>query len=250
MYELFYWPSIQGRGEFVRLVLEDAGAKYKDVARTKGGMALMQKLLAGEGVKGPQPYAPPFLRDGKLVISQTPNILAYLGPRLGLAPKDEASRLQALSLALTVADVVKEAHDTHHPVSPALYYEDQKSEAARAGHEFAARRIPKYLGYFERVLERNGAPKKAYGAIGKDASYVDLALFQLVEGLRYAFPKTMRAVEPKTPRLVALRDRVAERPGIEKYLASKRRLPFSEQGIFRHYPELEKAPRKKSAKKK
>ncbi len=181
-YELFYWPSIQGRGEFVRLALEEAGADYVDVARTekRGGMRAMQKLLAGDGIDGPPPFAPPFLRDGKLVIAHVANILAYLGPRIGLVGKSDAARHRASMLELTITDLVAETHDTHHPVASSLYYEDQKREAVRAAKDFVSMRIPKFLGYFERVLEKSGGR----GCMGRSVSYVDLSLFQVVEGLR------------------------------------------------------------------
>jgi glutathione S-transferase len=233
-YELYYWPSIQGRGEFVRLALEDAGADYADVARGRGVPALT-RFLESRSVKQP-PFAPPFLKAGELVIAQTANILLYLGSRLGLAPKSEAGRLWAHQLQLTIADWVAEAHDVHHPIAGGLYYEDQKPEAKRCAAEFLAERLPKFLGYFEGVLER--APKGGH-ALGKAASYVDLSLFQMVAGLRYAFPRAMARLEKERPRLAALHDRVAARPVLAAYLASRRRIPFNQQGIFRHYPELD-----------
>ncbi|KYF55728.1 glutathione S-transferase [Sorangium cellulosum] len=243
-YELYYWPSIQGRGEFVRLALEDAGAAYVDVARLPaakhGGVAAMQKLMKSHAL-ALEPFAPPFLRAGDLVIAQVANILFYLGPRLGLVPDDEASRLGAHQLQLTVTDLVAEVHDTHHPISVELYYEDQKPEALRRSQAFVAERMPKFLGYFERVLERHGGRHLVGGAM----SYVDLSLFQVIAGLRYAFPRAMAAFAPKIPGLVALHDRVAERPRIAAYLASDRRIPFNEDGIFRRYPELDPAPSKR-----
>ncbi len=232
-YQLFYWPEIQGRGEFVRLALEDAGAAYDDVARGKAGMDRMLAMMSGSGKHAP--FAPPFLKAGKLVIAQTANILFYLGPRLKLAPRDEAGRLWLNQLQLTVTDFVKEIHDTHHPISGGLYYEDQKAEAKRFTESFLSERAPKYLGYFESVLKSGGGPN----VLGAKFSTVDLSLFQLLEGLRYAFPRAMTRIERKIPRTVALRDRVAGRPRIKAYLGSKRRLPFNEWGIFRHYPELD-----------
>lgn len=235
-YELYYWPSIQGRGEFVRLALEEAGARYVDVARAIGGMERLERFLESERVKHP-PFAPPFLRAGKLVIAQTANILLFLGARHGLAPKNEQGRLWVQQLQLSIADMVAEAHDVHHPVGSGLYYEDQKREAKRAAGEFIAARIPKYLTYFETVLTRNRAPYLA----GARVSYADLSLFQLVDGLRYAFPRAMGRAEKKLPRVVALHDRIAVRPRIAAYLASPRRISFNESGIFRHYPELDRA---------
>ena len=233
-YQIYYWPEIQGRGEFVRLALEDAGAAYDDVARSKAGMDKMMAMMNGGRDKHP-PFAPPFLKAGKLVIAQTANILFYLGPRLKLAPRDEAGRLWLHQLQLTVTDFVKEIHDTHHPIVGSLYYKDQKPEAKKFTHYFLKDRVPKYLGYFETVLTKSGGPY----LLGRKFSYIDMSLFQLIEGLRYAFPNAMKRVERKIPRAVALRDKVAARPNIKAYLASPRRLPFNEWGIFRHYPELD-----------
>jgi glutathione S-transferase len=238
-YELYYWPTIQGRGEFVRLALEDAGAQYVDVARRPGGMRAMMRFLDGKA-PGLLPYGPPFLKAGNLVIAQTANILAWLGPRLSLVPHDEASRLAAHQLQLTIADLVAEVHDTHHPIASTLYYEDQGREARRRAPLFLRERIPKFLGYFEQVLARNRRSDGKH-LVGARASYVDLSLFQLVEGLRYAFPRAMARMLPRYPRIAALRDRVAARPRIARYLASKRRIPFNEEGIFRHCPELDAA---------
>jgi len=241
-YELFYWPSIQGRGEFVRLALEAAGADYVDVARERGrglGVAAMLRVMEDPALARP-PFAPPFLRAGKQVIAQTANVLHFLGPRLGLVPKAEATRLWAHQLQLTVEDLVVDVHDTHHPVAMNLYYEDQKAESKRRAQFFTEERAPELLGYFENVLQRNlgsGGPRGYM--IGRSLSYVDLSMFQIVAGLRYAFPKLMTRLEPVIPGLVALHDRVAQRPNIAAYLASERRLPFSEEGIFRHYPELD-----------
>jgi glutathione S-transferase len=233
-YQLFYWPEIQGRGEFVRLALEDAGAAYDDVARKSGGMSRMMAMMDGGRDKHP-PFAPPFLKAAKLVIAQVAEVLFYLGPRLKLGPRDEPSRLWLHQLQLTVTDFVKEIHDTHHPIAGGLYYEDQKAEAKKFTHYFLKDRVPKYLGYFESVLQKSGGPN----VLGAKFSTMDLSLFQLIEGLRYSFPKAMTRIERKTPRVVALRDRVAARPRIKAYLASARRLPFNESGIFRHYPELD-----------
>jgi glutathione S-transferase len=239
-YELYYWPTIQGRGEFVRLALEEGGADYTDVARGRKedgeGVPAMMAIMNGTDVERP-PYAPPFLKAGKQIVAQTANILFYLGPKLGLAPASEANRIWANQLQLGITDFVLEAHDTHHPISNALYYEDQKTESKKRSELFIANRIPKYLGWYERVLERNSS-KKGW-LIGAKLSYPDLSLFQMVEGLRYAFPKAMRKAEKDVPRIVELHDKVAERPNIKAYLASPRRIPFNESGIFRRYPELD-----------
>jgi glutathione S-transferase len=238
-YELYYWPEIQGRGEFVRLALEEAGADYLDVARRAGknGTPAMLQLLDGARVARP-PFAPPFLKAGKLLIGQTSNILLYLGEHERLAPKSEAGRLWTHQLQLTLADFLVEIHDTHHPIGSSLYYEDQKKEAKRRSEDFLENRLPKYLGYFERVLAQNPAGDKHL--VGARLTYADLSLFQSVEGLRYAFPNSMRRVHKKLPRVVALHERVAARPRIAAYLQSERRIAFNEMGIFRHYAELDK----------
>ena len=224
---LYYWPSIQGRGEFIRLALEDAGAAYEDVARGRNGVSSMMKVMDRHHV-----FAPPFLVHGKAVVAQTANVLFYLGPRLGLAPKSEAARLWLHQQSLTIADWLVEVHDTHHPVGSGLYYEEQKREARRRAADFRDNRLPKFLRYFE-TLERPRGMKSRF-------TYLDLSLFQMIEGLRYAFPRTLKKMERKIPRLVLLHERVAGRPRIAAYLRSERRIAFNEQGIFRHYPELDR----------
>jgi glutathione S-transferase len=223
---------IQGRGEYVRLALEDAGAAYDDVARGAGGMAAMSRMMEQDDTP---PFAPPFLKAGKLVIGQTANILLYLGARHGLAPKAEPGRLWVHQLQLTIADFVLEAHDTHHPLGPSLYYEDQRGPSKKRTEEFWNERVPKYLGYFERLVSDSGGTFTT----GRRATYVDLSLFQIVEGLRYAFPKRMKKFEREIPKLVELHDRVAARPNIKAYLASDRRIPFNEDDVFRCYKELD-----------
>jgi glutathione S-transferase len=234
-YELYYWPDIQGRGEFVRLALEEAGADYVDVARRRGGEDKLMAIMNGKRETHP-PFAPPFLKAGRLVIAQTANILQYFGPRHGLAPKAEPGRLWTHQLQLTIADFVKEVHNTHHPVASALYYEQQRKEAKRYTGEFWKRRPQKYFGYFERVRARSGGP----WLLGRRISYADLSLFQMVAGMHYAFPKAMRRLERAIPGVVAIHDAVAERPRIAAYLASPRRIPFNEYGIFRYYKELDR----------
>ncbi len=237
-YELYYWPGIPGRGEFVRLALEEAGADYVDVARKSGsgGMDGVVGLLESEGVATP-PFAPPFLKDGDLVIGQTANILLYLGGRLGLAPRAEAGRIWTHQLQLTITDFVQEIHDVHHPIAGSLYYEDQKPAANKRAKDFRANRLPKFLGYFDTVLARN--PKGEAHLVGNRLTYADLSLFHVVAGLRYAFPRAASRVEQECPRVTALHDMVAGRPRIKAYLKSKRHQPFSEHGLFRHYPELD-----------
>jgi len=237
-YELYYWPSIQGRGEFVRLALEEAGADYVDLARKPGrssGVPAMMRFLDGNRIKHP-PFAPPFLKAGELIVGQTANILLFLGMRHGLAPRSEAGRLWTNQLQLTIADLVVEGHDTHHPISAGLYYEDQRPAAKRRAADFLKSRAPKFLRYFEHVLERGGG----HYLLRRNLTYPDLSLFQVVEGLRYAFPKAMRRLEKKAPRVIALHDRVAQRPRIAAYLASERRIAFNEWGIFRYYRELDR----------
>ncbi|HEY2516414.1 MAG TPA: glutathione S-transferase [Polyangiaceae bacterium] len=234
-YALYYWPSIQGRGEFVRLALEEAGFPYRDVARERGGLPELMKLLQAPA-SPVAPFAPPFLVTGALTIAQTANILLYLGDEHGLAPRTTAGRLGAHQLQLTIADLVAEAHDTHHPISVSRYYEEQKPAAKERARAFREERIPKYLGYFARQLEASGGPY----LLGRRVSYADLSLFQIVSGLEYAFPKGMKRIARKTAPLRALRDRVAGRPRIAAYLGSARRLPFNEDGIFRRYEELDR----------
>ncbi|KAA0069413.1 glutathione S-transferase [Rhodanobacter sp. T12-5] len=231
-YELYYWTGIQGRGEFVRLALEDAGADYDDVAREQGDDAIVRFLDGAHD--GALPFAPPFLKAGRLVIAQTATILHHLGPPLGLVPDSESRRLYANQLQLTIGDLVAEVHDSHHPIAGGLYYEDQRVEAGRRAADLRETRLPKFLDYFEQVLERGGGRHALH-----EHSYVDLSLFQLMAGLDYAFPRAMQRMARELPLLHALKQRIAERPRIAAYLASPRRLAFNESGIFRHYPELD-----------
>lgn len=237
-YELFYWPGIQGRGEFVRLAFEDAGVPYEDVGRRPGGVAAIQRMREAKRGSFLAPLGPPFLRHGRVVVGQTALILAYLGPRLGLVPEGEPARLRAQQIQLTIADLVAEAHDAHHPIAVSLYYEDQKREAARRAAAFTAERIPMYLRWLDRAFDSNARGRGRW-LVGARCSYADLSTFQVIAGLRYAFPRAMARHERRLPRLGALHDAVAARPGIAAYLRSERRLPFNEDGIFRHYPELD-----------
>jgi len=233
-YELYYWPEIQGRGEFVRLALEEAGTDYVDVARRRGGENKMFAVMQSARLRQ-LPFAPPFLKAGNLMIGQTTNILMFLGRRHGLVPSSEAGLLWTHQLELTIADFLVEIHDTHHPIGSGLYYEDQKKESKLRAQDFLKNRVPKFLNYFETVLARN---KSGFLASGRLAT-PDLSMFQIVEGLRFAFPRVMRRFERKCPKLVALHDRVARRPRIAAYLNSERRIPFNQMGIFRHYRELD-----------
>ena len=241
-YQLYYWPGIQGRGEFIRLALEEGAADYVDAARLPrsegGGAEAVSRILEDAG-GGRMPFAPPILKAGKLLLSQTANILHYLGPKLKLAPRDEAARLWTHQLQLTLADLLDEVHETHHPIASSLYYDDQKPEALRRAQNFRTLRLPKFLGYFERVLAANPGGDRCL--IGKSLTYVDLSMFQMIAGLNYAFPRAMEAMARKHPGLTALHRRVQERPRIAAYLASSRRIPFNQHGIFRHYPELDGA---------
>ncbi|MBY0298643.1 MAG: glutathione S-transferase [Methylobacterium sp.] len=236
-YDLYYWPGIQGRGEFVRLALEEAGAPYRDVARSDeaGGFEALHDLLAEDG---PRPaFACPILRDGDLLIGQTAAILLHLGPRLDLAGEGPAQAIRTHQMQLTIADAVNEVHDTHHPIAVSLPYEEQKPEAARRAGAFRAERLPAFLGWFERVLATN--PAGPGHLVGRRLTYADLSLFQLVDGLRYAFPAATARVLAGTPHVAALHAAVARRPRVAAYLASERREPFNEHGIFRRYPELD-----------
>jgi glutathione S-transferase len=241
-YELHYWPTIQGRGEFVRLALEYARLEYIDVAREDeeagGGENALVRSLERKDLQRP-PFAPPYLKAGDLIIGQTANILLFLGRRHGLAPQDEKDWLWTNQIQLTIADFVVEIHDTHHPLGVGQYYEDQRAEAARRSKDFRDERVPKFLGYFERLIERN--PTGSGLLVGDAVTYVDLSMFQIVAGLRYAFSSLMKRIEPRYPKLVALHERIAREPHIAAYLASDRRIDFNEEGIFRRYPELDPA---------
>jgi glutathione S-transferase len=239
-YMLYYWPGIQGRGEYVRLALEEAGAKYVDIALIPdddgGGVPAMERYLGGDDVLRP-PFACPFLRVGRQLIGQTPNILLYLGGRLGLAPRDEAGKLWTHQLQLTIADFIVEIHDTHHPIGSGLYYSDQRREARRRTREFLANRLPKFFDYFERVLERN--PARGPWLVGPKLTYPDLSLAQVIAGLRYAFPKASRPALRSHPRLRGLHGAVFDRPRIKRYVASERRVAFNNDDLFRRYRELD-----------
>ena len=240
-YELYYWPGIQGRGEYVRLALEYAGAKYLDIAlvpeKKGGGVPALERYLEGGDIERP-PYAPPFLKVGKTLIGQVSNILEYLGPRLKLAPRDEAGRRWVNQLQLTVADLIVEAHDAHHPLGPNFYYEDQKGPSKRRAKDFLTHRVPKFFKYFEKVIERN--PAGGPGMVGDKLTYADLSLAQVIGGLKFAFPQAMKKTLPQYPKLGELHDYVFSRPRIRKYVASKRRLSYNNDDLFRHYRELDR----------
>lgn len=243
---LYYWPGIPGRGEFIRLALEDGGVPYVDVARSRrAGLQAMQRILEGRR-DGALPFAAPFVILDGAVVAQTANVLAAIAPRCRLAPRGEALRREALQVQLTLADLVGEVHDTHHPIGGGLYYEDQKGPARRRARDFVEQRLPRFLAWLERLLTRN---RRSAGRwlVGPGCTYVDLSAFQIVDGLRYAFPNAMAGLEPDLPLLVALRDRVAARPRLAAYLRSRRRQAFNQMGIFRHYRELDRPPRRRPA---
>lgn len=233
IYQLWYWDGIPGRGEFVRLALEAAQIPYRDCARESGDGA--RQLLDDMRLKRRcPPFAPPYLIAGDMVISQTANILLFLGERHGLAPADTEGRLWVNQLQLTIADMVVEAHDVHHPIASGMYYEEQKPESLRRAGDFRDARIPKFLSYFEDVL----AQRDGWLVKGARWSYADLSLYQLMDGLLYAFPKRMATLMPDYPCLAGLHERVRALPELQDYFSSSRRLPFSD-GMFRHYPELD-----------
>ena len=240
IYELYYWPGIQGRGEFVRLALEEAAAEYVDIALVPesegGGVPALERFLSGDDVERP-PFAPPFLKAGRRLIGQTTNILLFLGGRLGLAPRDASGKQWTNQLQLTITDFVDEIHDTHHPIAGAFYYEQQKPAAKRRSKHFLDERMPKFLHYFETVLDRNPSPRG--WLVGSKLTYVDLSMAQVIAGLGYAFPKRAGAAMGGYPRLEALHNRVFARRRIKAYLGSTRRTPFNQHGLFRHYLELD-----------
>lgn len=238
IYELFYWPGIQGRGEFPRLVLEDVGVEYVDVCRQPNGLERMHKILHGEGAPL-MPFAPPFLRAGDLWISQSAAITSFLGERLGFAPFLEQERIAARTIALTIADLVTEVHDTHHPISIEQPYTRQTETARLRAEAFRNLRMPKFLRYLERTIVQNDRGGGGGGIVGTGLTYIDLCAFQVIEGLKYAFPRAFERVVGEVSRLMSLHSRVAVRPRLASYLASERRVPFSEHDIFRRYPELD-----------
>jgi glutathione S-transferase len=235
---LYYWPMIQGRGEFIRLMLEDVGVPYTDIARLPesegGGIQRVRELLHGQGEEH-LTFAPPTVKWGDLWLSQTCNIIQYLGPILGRAGDSPREAAAALQLQLTIADAVLETHDTHHPLGVSFYYEEQRDEALRRAKDFHAQRLPKFAAFFDKVLQKSPGDY----LVCADATHADLSLFQLIVGLEYAFPQAMKGHLERHPRLAEHRDRIAARPNIAAYLTSPRRIPFNEMGGFRHYPELD-----------
>ncbi len=228
-YELIYWPHIQGRGEFVRLALEALDLEYVDVAREgPGGPARVVAFLR----EHPGVFASPVLRDGEIIVAQTANILAWLGSQYDAWPEEEQAQLEAMQRLMTVMDLVAEAHDTHHPLDLGAHYEEQKDAAKVRARAFRTNRLGRFLSHFERTLGRSYA-------VGDAFTVVDLALTQVLDGLEYAFPRAFARATRPTPGLLGLRDRVKSRPRVTEYLASPRRIPFNEKGIFRRYPELD-----------
>ena len=240
-YQLYYWSHVQGRGEVIRLALEEAGVDYTDVAREQNSEEESRNVILNvlqDKTLSRVPFAPPFLVDGGIMIAQAANILLYLSDKIGLAPPDEPGRIFAHQIQLTVTDFLMEVHDTHHPISNAMYYEDQVEEAKMRSANFIENRIPKHMAYYQNILNNN--PTKSKWLIGETLTYPDLSIFQIVEGLRYAFPNAFSEVEKHYPKIIALRDAISIQPNTAKYLTSKRRIPFNNMGVFRHYPELDK----------
>ena len=230
--QLWYWPDIPGRGEFIRVALEAAEVEYADMAREKGAEALLEDMASRSGIA---PLAPPYIIDGDLCLGQTAHILAVLADRYGFGAGELATDLQLIQLQLDVSDIVAEVHAVHHPISGALYYRDQMDAAYEAAQHFRETRIPKYLDHFEQALAVNCGPC----VLGDHWTHVDTSLFQLLEGLDYMFPSRMAELD--YPRLALCREAVMEIDGIDAYLGSERRLAFNEDGLFRHYPELDAA---------
>lgn len=191
-YTLLYHPDIPGRGEYIRLAFEASGVPYSDPANeSKEGVGQVYTCCSPDSLGedgNPPPFAPPMLRvsgagkNGKsLLINQTPNILFYLGKELGLAGEEEADKWHVNELALTALDFSNETHDTHHPIAVMKVYEDQKEEALKKSTQFRENRIPKYFGYFERVLKGNEAGGGRY-LVGGKLTYADTTLWQVLDG--------------------------------------------------------------------
>mmetsp|Transcript_27077 Transcript_27077/g.38141 ORF Transcript_27077/g.38141 Transcript_27077/m.38141 type:complete len:250 (-) Transcript_27077:76-825(-) len=237
-WDLYYWPGLPGRGEFVRLVFEYAGVPYRDVCRLpedQGGGAKALFPFLGESSHDFPVFAPPFIKREDVVMSQTSNICIFLAKKYGVAPTDDVELFHCNQLAATIMDCAAEAHDTHHPTDVTIYYEEQKEAAKKKAEQFRNNRIPKFFNFFERVLKKNGGKS----LVGSNLSYVDLMLFHLVTGVEYAFPKAFARHTANTPLLIALQKRVAEEPNIASYLKSSRRQNFNETDLFRRYPELD-----------
>ncbi|MCJ1456587.1 hypothetical protein MMC28_006949 [Mycoblastus sanguinarius] len=244
-YELLYWPSHPGRGEHIRLCFEEAGIPYKDTTNEskEKGMSALLSLISPEATgtaANPPPFAPPMLRHGDLLLAQAPNILLYIGPRLGLVPDHENALYHVNQLALTALDgLSNEVHDTHHPVGVNLYYEEQKAEALKKSEDFRERRLPKFLGYFERVLagEASNGGEWLYGG---QLTYADLVLWQCLDGVRFAFPNCFERARKsgEYTKVFGLMEQVEKRENIKSYLKSERRQPYN-NGIYRYYPELD-----------
>ncbi|KAL3427778.1 glutathione s-transferase [Phlyctema vagabunda] len=242
-YELIYWPGMPGRGEHVRLLFEEAGVPYSDAAKSDDAIPLVTTQISASNLgdaENPPPLAPPILKHGNLTLSQTSNILLYLGERFDLAGGLPDGKWRVNSLALTALDgLSNEAHDTHHPIASSLYYEDQKDEALRKAKDYRETRLPKFLAYFQRVLHGE-ASKGGEWLYGGTFTYADLVLFQCLDGLKFAFPKALQRLEKggEYDTVFKLYDSVKSRPKIKAYLESERRVEYS-QGIYRHYPELD-----------
>ncbi|KAG5926470.1 hypothetical protein E4U53_003074 [Claviceps sorghi] len=243
-YELIYWPGVPGRGEFIRLLFEEAGVPYQDTAKKESEAVSRVMALTDADNKGDKSNVPamacPALKHGHVTLSQTPNILLYLAPKLGLAPAAGDAMYQLNQLVLTILDFLSnEVHDTHHPIGTSATYEDQKPEAAKRAESFKTERLPKFLAYAQRVLDGEASGEGPWLHGGK-LTYADLVLFQGIHGTEFAFPNTMKKMRDsgKYDGVFNLFKAVGERPNIKEYLASDRRASYS-HGIWRHYPELD-----------
>lgn len=231
-YALYYWPVLPGRGEIIRMLLEDAGAAYRDVGREEG-FGVIVSARKGE-LGGARPFAPPILQHGELVLSQSSVIARYIAERHGLAPSDHRGRFLAEQHFLGWSDVMVEVHDTHHPIALGLHYEDQRDAAKERTRHFLADRLGTWLQHFEHIVTQGGGVH-----VGETITYPDFMARFVLRGIEYAFPRAFSEHRERIPSLLALRDRVEARPQLAAYLASDRAMAFNEHGIFRHYPELE-----------
>ncbi|QIW96113.1 hypothetical protein AMS68_001631 [Peltaster fructicola] len=251
-YELLYHPQIPGRGEFIRLAFEAVGVSYTDVANDKkDGYSEVQSICMNDEINSsdgnPPILAPPALRvpgagpDGTaLILAQTPNILFYLGEKLGLVSTAEADKYHTYQLVLTALDLNNEIHDSHHPIAPSAYYEDQSAEALKKAADVRNARLPKFFSYFERSLQHNHTNGGGKFLIGGRLSIADTTVWQVLDGAYFAFPNEMAARKAEYPELLdTFYNSVKQEPHLKQYLASGRRRAYG-MGVFRHYPELDR----------
>jgi glutathione S-transferase len=185
VFELIYWPGDPGRAEHIRLALEYAGAKYIDTALSKDALTTVLAQISDDQLGdslNPPCYAPPILRHGQLAINQTPNVLLYLGPKLGLVPgidENPNNLFRVNALALSALDgLSNEVHNCHHPISTSLYYEEQKDESIRASTAWVTKRLPIFLAYFQKVLSGEASGQGPW-LFGGKTSYADLVLYHV-----------------------------------------------------------------------